>query len=49
MDMADETVLDADRVSEMIAPTLVAGTPQKHHRHHDDLLRFRSQTYGLGR
>src|SRR5690606_22840037 len=38
MDMADETILDADRVSEMVAPTLVAGTPQKHHRHHDDLL-----------
>jgi hypothetical protein len=38
MDVADETVLDADRMSEMIPPTLVAGTPQKHHRHHDDLL-----------
>src|SRR5690606_31724693 len=38
MDMADETVLDADRVREMISPTLVAGTAQEHHRHHDDLL-----------
>ena len=38
MDMADETVLDADRVSEMIAPALVAGTAQENDGHHNNLL-----------